>query len=56
MSRTIKAFSAESNIDRIGFVLGRRRSNASGFHLDKRRPRGGRQGQKVAVKREAVAA
>lgn len=35
MSRTVKAYTAESNIDRIGAVLQRRRSNASGPHQNR---------------------
>jgi hypothetical protein len=56
MARTQKRFSAESNIDRIGAVLERRRSNAAGLHADKRRPRGGRNGARVLLRREAVSA
>lgn len=54
MARTARKFSAESNYDRIEAVLARRRSNAAGPHQDKRRPRGGRNGQKVALRREAA--
>lgn len=36
MSKTLKAYSAESNIDRIGHVLSRRRSGAAGPHQDRR--------------------
>lgn len=39
MAKTQRAFSAESNIDRIGAVLERRRSNAAGPHADRRQRR-----------------
>lgn len=55
MARTIKAFSAEANRDRIEHVLARRQSNAAGPHGDRRRPRGGRQGARVALRREVTA-
>lgn len=35
MSKTVKAYSAESNQDRIGAVLLRRRSNAAGTHQNR---------------------
>ncbi len=35
MSKTMKAFSAESNVDRIGAVLERRRSGAAGIHQNR---------------------
>lgn len=54
MSKTVKV-QPQSNEDRIEWVLLRRRSNAAGPHSDRRRPRGGRNGLKVALKREALA-
>lgn len=36
MSKSTNAYSNESNRDRIGAVLERRRSNASGAHGDRR--------------------
>lgn len=35
MSKTQTAYSAESNVDRIGWALLRRRSNAAGPHANK---------------------
>ena len=51
MARTIK-FTPEGNRDRIDTVLERRRTNAAA----RNRPRGGRQGVRVATRREAVLA
>lgn len=51
MSRSINT---GPNADRIERVLERRRSNAAGPHADRRRPRGGRNGQKALLRREAT--
>lgn len=55
MARTIK-FTNEPNADRIDAVLARRRSNAAGPHANKARPRGGRNGARVALRRELAVA
>jgi len=56
MSKTSKAFSAESNIDRIERVLERRRSNAAGTHQNKglRRQRT-RNAIRLNLRKEAMA-
>jgi hypothetical protein len=55
MSRTVIALPLDlgPNPDRIERVLARRRSHAAGPHADRRRPRGGRQGARMALRREA---
>lgn len=55
MSRSLRRYGAEQNTDRIEWVLQRRRSNAAGPHADRRRPRGGRNGARVALRREVTA-
>jgi hypothetical protein len=47
-----RSMSTGPNVDRIERVLERRRSNAAGPHANRRRPRGGRNGQKAALRRE----
>lgn len=48
---------SESNSDRIEAVLARRRSNAAGPHpLKTKKVRGGRNGAKAALRRQAVSA
>ncbi len=51
MARTFK----QGNPDRIARVLERRRSGAAGPHANKARPRGGRNGARVALRREVSA-
>ena len=56
MARTDKAFSAESNYDRIAAVLARRASGAAGPHQDRRNRRQRTRGSvRVALRREALA-
>ncbi len=55
MSKTIKAYSAESNVDRIGAALLRRRSGAAGPHqnraLRRQRTRGA---VRLTLRKEAL--
>lgn len=51
MARTIRH---EDNSDRVARVQRLRHSNAAGPHADRRRPRGGRNGLKATLRREAV--
>lgn len=56
MSKTVKTFDPQGNTDRIEWTLLRRRSNAAGPHANRNRPRGGRSGARVALRRQAVSA
>jgi hypothetical protein len=54
MARTIR-YSTEAHVDRIDAVLARRASKA-GPQASRTRPRGGRQGARVALRRELAVA